>query len=114
MKTPINQFREYAKKTGQEAGYWAYAAWTLPFVALAVLVAQELLGFKDWYHTTAIIVVVTFVTTSVFWWWWAITKIVYMIECSRKAEENFLEISKELKEIKKDVVSGEWRKPPSN
>jgi polyferredoxin len=114
MKTPINKFRDYAKKTGQEAGYWAYAAWTAPFVALAVLLGLELIGADDWYSITALTIVVTFIATSVFWWWWAITKIVYIIECSRKVEENFLELSKEIKEIKKDVVSGEWREPPRN
>jgi len=112
MKTPINKFRDYAKKTGQEAGYWAYAAWTAPFVALAILIGEELLGFDT--APTSLVIVITFIATSVFWWWWAISKIVYMIKCSYKMESNFEELKNEFKEIRKDVVSGEWREPPRN
>jgi len=112
MKTPINKFRDYAKKTGQEAGYWAYAAWTAPFVALAILIGEELLGFDT--APTSLVIVITFIATSVFWWWWAISKIVYMIKCSHKMESNFEELKNEFKEIRKDVVSGEWREPPRN
>ena len=109
MKTPINKFRDYAKKTGQEAGYWAYAAWTAPFVALAILIGEELLGFDT--APTSLVIVITFIATSVFWWWWAISKIVYMIKCSHKMESNFEELKDELKEIKKDVGDRQWREP---
>ena len=97
------------KNTENQAKYWRYAAWTSPFVALAILIGEELLGFDT--RPTSFIIVVTFIATSVFWWWWAISKIVYMIKCSHKMESNFEELKDELKEIKKDVGDRQWREP---
>jgi len=90
-----------------QARWWRYAAWTAPFVALAILIGEELLGFDT--APTAVIIAVTFVATSVFWWWWAISKIVYMIKCSHRMEDNFETLAKELKEIKNDVGNRQWR-----
>jgi|TARA_A200000159_G_scaffold101407_1_gene94210 ABC-type uncharacterized transport system involved in gliding motility auxiliary subunit len=90
-------------KTLREASYWAYAAWTAPFVALAVLIGEILIGTDSILGATSIAVVVTFVTTSVFWWWWAITKIIYMIKTTSKVEENFAELKKELIKLNKDL-----------
>ena len=95
--------------TEQQARWWRYAAWTAPFVALAILIGEELLGFDT--APTSLIIVVTFIATSVFWWWWAISKIVYMIKCSHRIESNFEELKDELKEIKKDVGDRQWREP---
>ena len=92
----------------KQALWWKYAAWTAPFVALAIIIGEILLGFESLINITVISVIVIFITTSVFWWWWAISKIVYMIECSHKVEKNFDYLSKELKEIKKDV--GDWQR----
>ena len=100
------------KNTEKQARWWRYAAWTAPFVALAILIGEELLGFDT--APTSLVIVITFIATSVFWWWWAISKIVYMIKCSHKMESNFEELKNEFKEIRKDVVSGEWREPPRN
>ena len=97
------------KDTLAQASYWAYAAWTFPFVALAVLTGEILIGNESWMGRTAITVVVTFIITSVFWWWWAISKIVYMVNAAQRVEENFSNLSKEIKEIKKDVGNREWR-----
>jgi len=97
------------KNTEKQARWWKYAAWTLPFVALAILIGEELLGFDT--APTSLIIVVTFIATSVFWWWWAISKIVYMIKCSHRIESNFEELKDELKEIKKDVGDRQWREP---
>ena len=91
------------KNTEQQARWWKYAAWTAPFVALAIIVGEKLLGFESWIQSTSLVIVVTFVATSVLWWWWAISKIVYMIECSHRMEKNFSDLKDELIEIKRDV-----------
>lgn len=97
------------KKTQKEAKLWMYAAWTLPFVALAVLIGEILIGHETLLGATSIAVAVTFVATSVFWWWWAITKIVYMIKSSDNVIRDFETIKHELREIKKDVGNRQWR-----
>ena len=100
--------------TEQQAKYWRYAAWTSPFAALAIIIGEILLGFDSIVNITSIAITTIFITTSVFWWWWAVSKIVYMIECSKRVEKNFLELSRELKEIRKDVGDRQWREPSND
>ena len=80
-----------------------YTAWTAPFVALAVLIGEILIGSDTILGATSIAVVVTFVTTSVFWWWWAITKIVYMIDMTTQVEQNFNQLKNEIGKLNKDL-----------
>ena len=96
----------------KQARYWRYAAWTAPFAALAIIVGEILLGFESLVNITTISIVVIFIITSVFWWWWAISKIVDMVKCSVRMEQNFDQLSKDLKEIKKDV--GDWQRGEQN
>ena len=100
--------------TEQQARWWRYAAWTAPFVALAIILGEILLGFDSIVNITSISVVVIFITVSVFWWWWAISKIVIMMSTSERVEKNFELLKDELKEIKKDVGDRQWREPDSN
>jgi len=95
--------------TEKQARWWKYAAWTAPFVALAILIGEELLGFDT--APTAVIISVTFFATSVFWWWWALSKIVYFTKCSQRMEKNVESLVSELLELKKDVSNREWREP---
>ena len=97
------------KNTEKQAKYWRYAAWSAPFVALAILIGEILLGWKS--HTTALIVITTFIATSVFWWWWAINRIVYIVKCSFRMEEQVGIVAKELKELREDVGNRKWREP---
>jgi len=101
-------------KTEQQARWWKYAAWTAPFVALAIIIGEILLGFKSLINITSVSIVVIFIATSVFWWWWAISKIVYMVQCAKRTEENFDTLKDELKEIRKDVGDRQWREPINN
>ena len=100
--------------TEQQAKYWRYAAWTAPFAALAILLGEIYLGFDSIVNITSIAITAIFITTSVFWWWWAVSKIVQMMECSKRVEKNFLELSRELKEITKDVGNRPWREPSND
>lgn len=98
----------------KQARLWKYAAWTAPFVALAVLIGQILLGYDTLVKITTIAIVVLFITTSVFWWWWAISKLVDMVNVTERVIDNFNELKTEIKEIKKDVGDRQWREPNSD
>ena len=100
------------KNTEKQAKYWRYAAWTAPFVALAILIGEELLGFDT--APTSVVIVITFIATSVFWWWWAISKIVLMMKAAERVEKNFEGLKDELKEIKRDVGDRQWREPSND
>ena len=98
----------------KQARWWKYAAWTAPFVALAILIGEILLGFDNLIKLTTIAIVVLFITTSVFWWWWAISKLVDMVNVTERVIDNFNEIKTEIKEIKKDVGDRQWREPSND
>jgi len=97
--------------TDKQARWWKYAAWTAPFVALALLIGEILLGFNSLVEITSIIIVTSFIATSVFWWWWAISKIVVIINGATRMEKNFENLIGEFKKIKKDVGNRQWREP---
>ena len=99
------------KNIEKQARWWKYAAWTAPFVALAIIIGEQLLGFDNLVQSTSLVIIVTFIATSVFWWWWAISKIVYMIKSAERVEQNFDDFKKELLEIKRDVGDRQWREP---
>ena len=95
----------------KQAQLWKYAAWTAPFTALTIILGQIFLGFDSLVNITSIIIVTVFITTSVFWWWWAVSKIVFMVRSAERVVQNFDKLSREIKEIKKDVGDRQWREP---
>ena len=96
----VGQLKKIVGKAQREASYWKYTAWTLPFVALAILGFEYWIGSIEWYQKTLIVITVTFFTTSVFWWWWAIHKIIVILEGMNKASENLEDIATQLQETK--------------
>lgn len=90
-------------KIESQARWWKYAAWTLPFVALAVLVSLDFLNLDNLYHIATLIIIITFFSVSVFWWWWAIDAIRRMFVIMKRTEENFEEVKQSLKETKKII-----------
>ena len=101
-------------KTEQQARWWTWAAWTAPFVALAILIGEKLLGFNSIVGITSVIITTTFITVSVFWWWWAISKITVMMKGHEQVEKNFNDLAQQIRDIKKDVGNRQWREPSDN
>lgn len=102
----IRQFLKTANKTKTEARYWMWAAWTLPFLALGILIFEHYLGWETIYVKTLVIISITFFTTSVYWWWWALNKIIALMESFHRTEQHFEDIKTELKETRK-AIKGE-------
>jgi hypothetical protein len=92
-----------AKKAAIEAKLWAYAAWTLPFIALAALVFEHFIGWTNAWNITIIVITVVFFSISVFWWWWALNKFTVVLGAMRDTEESFSEIKDELKLTRKEI-----------
>lgn len=99
----IGQFFKSVEKARTQARYWSWAAWTLPFVALAILVLESYLGWEDLYSKTLLIIIVIFFSISVFWWWWAISKIVQILESFQRTEQHFEDVKSELRETRKTI-----------
>jgi hypothetical protein len=99
----IKNLTKATQKAAKEARLWAYAAWTLPFLALAAIVFEHFIGWDNLYNKTIIIIAVTFFTISVFWWWWALNKFTIVIGAMRDTENSFSEIKDELKLTRKEI-----------
>lgn len=102
----IKQFKELAKRTEIEAQWWKWAAWTAPFVALALLVFEHWIGHSDWISTTLYIITVVFFTVAVMWWWWALAKITAIILALKRTTDSIETVILELQEIKVEVKKG--------
>lgn len=86
-----------------EARLWAFAAWTLPFVALGGLFFLKILGWESWYDKAVVIGGTAFFSIAVFWWWWAISKIGQLSSMILQTQDNVQEVKKEIKSIKTDL-----------
>lgn len=90
-----------AKKIIIETRIWAFAAWTVPFVALGGLFFFELVGWEDLYQKSIVAGAVLFFAISVFWWWWAISKVSQLAKMFIDTRENFTQIKTNLQELRK-------------
>jgi len=91
------------EKLAKETLWWKRAAWTMPFVALAIIATEHFIGHDDWIEVTLCAIIITFVACSVFWWWWAIDKIVNSYKRIENAVNSFEEIKTDLKETAKQI-----------
>jgi len=87
----------------KEAKWWALAAWTLPFVALSVVLFEYWLGWDSMYVKATVIVSVIFFSVSVYWWWWAITRIVKLSEINERNLEGWSRVEKEIAALRQDI-----------
>lgn len=101
-----NKYFQFAEQTKRQTRWWSYAAWTLPFVALAILTVEEYLGLDEFHRKILGSVLVIFFSASVFWWWWALHKIKYIIESLRNTDKNFEEVKQEIRQTRQ-VLKGE-------
>jgi uncharacterized membrane protein YqjE len=99
------KIQQEAVKAQKEATMWSYLAWTLPFVALAILTVEWFIGSTTWYHYTIIAITAVFFTMSVIWWWWAVRKFVVVMESMKTTDDHFEEVKEDLKVIRKEISS---------
>lgn len=100
---------EKATQARKEATLWQYAAWTLPFTALAILGFEYWIGLDTWYSITIIIISVTFFSISVLWWWWAVRKFADLMDSMKETDKNFTEVKQSLKSIREELKDDSFR-----
>ena len=94
---------KFNKKTKIEVKWWTYLGWTLPFVALGALIFLDFVELTSWYDYARFIIVISFFAISVFWWWWAIFKIKVLADLLVKIADQFDDVKKNIRGIKKDI-----------
>jgi hypothetical protein len=82
---------------------WKYAAWTLPFIALAAITFVYFLGYDNLVAKFIVITCTAFFGISVFWWWWALDKLTKLMEDRFALQKRFDDIYNEFRKIKKDL-----------
>lgn len=112
---PAKSFSEILEKTKKQTKWWSYAAWSLPFVALALLGVSEFLVSDDWFRNILVAVGVAFFSVSVFWWWWALHKIVEIINGFDKTYQSLDEVKQEIIKTRQVIEdSTSWESSDSN
>jgi hypothetical protein len=85
--------------------WWKYAAGTLPFVSLVIIVLLDIIGWTALHNKILFIILIGFFASGVIWWWWAIDKIVSLTNLLINTEKKFDEIKTEIKIIKQEIKS---------
>jgi len=77
----MNWWKKFSSKsTEDQIRLWSYAAWTLPFTALAMIVFSYWYDNAVFYSQIIWLISVVFFTVGVFWWWWALYKLLEIIK----------------------------------
>jgi hypothetical protein len=99
----VSEEKDFITKTQKEVSWWAIAAWTLPFIALAGLFFLHFIGWENMIEQALTLGAVMFFGVAVFWWWWAIFKISSFARLLEQTTQNFEYIKNELSKFKKDL-----------
>ena len=58
-------------KTRKAVRLWKYAAWSLPLIALALVLSAWFFGYQTLEEIIVLIIIGTFASAMFIWWWWA-------------------------------------------
>lgn len=89
-------FQQLIEKTNIEVRWWSYAAWTLPFIALAMIGLSWFFGSVNLFEKVLLGIVLTFFSVSIFWWWWALFKFKDIVIGLDKTINSLGEVKKEI------------------
>jgi hypothetical protein len=97
------QAESFNSATQKEVKWWAYAAWTSPFAALAGIFFAYIFGWKSLFDQLVIIGGTVFFSAAVIWWWWAIFKVSRMATMLLNTAEELKKISKEMHAVNREM-----------
>jgi hypothetical protein len=107
---PINIYKgkeitveNQSKKTETQVRLWKYAAWTLPFVALAAIVFSSFIGIETMFDKTIVIISSSFFAIAVFWWWWALHKLLDIVKVLDATARSLQWVKNSIGSIRKDL-----------
>jgi len=100
----VKQLQHIFKQTELQVSYWKLAAWTLPFVAIFILLFVNLIGLDDIYRQLVVTISIIFFSVSVFWWWWTLHKILIIINELNRTSDRFDEVRVELEKTRQEIT----------
>ena len=99
----FSKVKDFYTTTNKEVRWWAYAAWTAPFTALAVIFFLDQIGWSEGVSRLVVIGGVIMFTVAVYWWWWAIFKLARISNLLLETAENLKRIGKEMREVGREI-----------
>lgn len=99
----VKKLKDLYNTTDKEVRWWAYSAWTSPFVALSVLFFTHIIGLENTFYQLLVVGGVLFFTVAVFWWWWAIFKVARISNVLLDTAEDLKKIGAEMREVHKEL-----------
>ena len=102
MKQLIEKICNFYNVTNKEVRWWAYAAWTVPFIALAGIFFFNVIGWESFFQKFIVLGGVTFFSIAVFWWWWAIFKVSRISNILLETAEDLKTIGEEMRKVGKE------------
>ena len=82
---------------------WEFLAKILPAIALLVLLIIHFADLQNTFDYIMISISVAFSITAVIWWWWIMMFARKLTEVNNKSLDRFEEITKELKDLRKEI-----------
>lgn len=93
--------KDKAKLAEKQARWWKYLAWTLPLIALAIIITSYYIGTDEIYKQAIAVTTVVFFSISAIWWWWALFKLVDIVKGLSITASQLSRIKYNLTEFKK-------------
>lgn len=87
----------------KQISYWKYAAWTLPFLALAGIIFFHWIGWDTTLQRFLAIIFTVFFGISVFWWWWALDKLGSLIKEKLNVVNQLNVLANEIKKLRENL-----------
>lgn len=103
MEITVNNLSKKTKSTETQVRLWKYAAWTLPFVALAAIVFSSFTGIDTLVDKIIVIISSAFFAVAVFWWWWALHKLLDIVKIMDATARSLQWVRDSIGSIKRDL-----------
>lgn len=106
-KNETKEVKNFTEKTTKEGNWWDWTARILPLVAICTIAVLHYFKLHDIRDLVLDSVVIVFFTICFIWWYWAIQKIVGAAKYLNRSQQKFVELARELRQLKKDVKNND-------
>ena len=82
---------------------WIWCGRILPLTALLVLIFVLVFDFSAWINFVVACISIVFASFAFFWWWWVLDTVRNLYSTLNLAQERFIQVLEELKQMRKDL-----------
>jgi hypothetical protein len=97
------EVKEFTEKTRQEVRIWDWIGRVFPLIALFAVTLTHFIELHTLRDVLLALNATIFIAICVIWWYWALRKIISSVNYIQKAHDKFLEVTSELKKLRKEI-----------